>query len=273
MFIDTTSKEAIYESLMSMLVDFTTKEEIDGLLSGDDNDLIATWISRQVEIDEVLINHLTRRLIGTEQEKTYNLRSLLLGKNSFSNFLQKYGITFENSSNNDVNLYFRGKKFDLSNNEFLDKTQCWRLAARLRYNEHTNYRDTCINGFCTAVNIQYDLSYVRALSYGPEFLQDLGGVFSHFGCSDDFQNMINEYINNSRYYCIAYKVPLKECFMDCLSTSTNNYADELLKNLLEEIILVLKGMPPSLHLYIDDNANIPSSSIYKIIDLTEMAGL
>lgn len=266
MFIDTTDVDEIYESLRVML-EYDNKRTIELLLNDDDNKLmIAEFIAENIIIDEVLINHLARRLIGAEYDTAYNLYSLLLGENLFSSFLNEFGVTFKKSRNGDVDLYFRNKLCNFNDEEFLAKTNNYRLKNRLGFAKTTENRDTCINGFCTAINIQNDNTYGFLLRESPEFLIDLESIFSYFDCCNDYKEMIEKYKKCSEYYCISYKLPINECIIGGGCYAKKNLKEFKIR-LLNNIIDSVKDGTNGDYLSNEDDANISKNNIYKIIKL------
>ena len=267
MFIDTTCIDSIYKSLKIML-DYDNEKQIEIMLNDDSEDLTARWIAKMINIDEVLIHHLTRRLDGAERDITYNLRSLLLEDNLFSSFLNDYKITFKSCSNGDVNMCFKGVTCDFNDTQFLDKTKGYRLASRLCFNKQSGYRDTCVNGFCSAINIQNDSTYGLKLRNCPEFLHDLKGVFSYFACDTEYNKMIEEYKKRSKYYCISYLIPVNECFFNGKCYEETNF-EEFKKSLMKAIVVNIKHGINCDCLSVSDNKNISEKSIYNIIKFDE----
>lgn len=51
------------------------------------------------------------------------------------------------------------------------------------------------------------LEYTKALRSGPEFLQCLSRFLNN-------QNILNDYMKNSSYYCFSYKLPLNRVIFD-----------------------------------------------------------
>ena len=68
------------------------------------------------------------------------------------------------------------------------------------------YRDFCINGFAFK-DLLYKNDYAKQLFEMPEFMRIL---VECLGCN----NIGNDFMNNSHYYCYEYKLPIDKVIFD-----------------------------------------------------------
>lgn len=150
-------------------------------------------------IDEMYVYHLTRRLNDADLSCD-NLKELLLTENVFRIFLQKHKVTFFERDEHPI-LYYCGKEVDLSNESDVNVLY---LRRRLGYN--SNNIDYCFNGFAFK-DLLMNNSYTYNLYECPEFIDAL----SH--CLND-SSIKSDYFNNSKYYCVTYKLKINEIVFD-----------------------------------------------------------
>lgn len=165
------------------------------------NDFIASKISSHDCIDQILFYHLGRRL-NSEHECNVgdNLFDLLTTQNLFSTFLREHDVEFI-PAEGCLELLYRGKKV-LFNNTMESSTAY--LKSRLG---HGRLRaDYCFNGFMLK-DLIYRNMYARFLFGAPEFI----GVLGNFLHRTD---LLNDYLENSTYYCFEYKVHLHKVLFD-----------------------------------------------------------
>lgn len=180
--------------------------------SADDDmlqDNIVKYIKSNMvnEPNKVLLFHLSRRLDNTDNDLTgYSLIDLLTSKNSYSDFLLKYNLSFKYNNDN-IEIYHYNKKIKLNdkinNNIYLMK--------RLGY--FNNIKDFCFNGFIINPLIGYN-SYISSLSLGSELVQSLSELINN-------KSMIADYFSNSTYYCLEYLVPIDLVIFDESPTLDN----------------------------------------------------
>ena len=155
MYIDTKSVNCM-ERCVSDFLNMTAKELYINLDNISKKCVINQWnfdsekfeklskimINKSVnaELDEILFFHLSRRLIGTEQDvKGYNLKELLTTSNAMSEFLNAHRIKFVEGDQH-IETFFRGKKVDWNcclkgNSEYI----------KLRLGYYKGREDYCIN--------------------------------------------------------------------------------------------------------------------------------
>ncbi len=210
MFIDTHTKDTMLNSICHLL-NITHIELIKYLILfesetenyGEFLQKVDLFIEERVRIypDEVLFFHLTRRLVGTENDiEGRNLANLLLTENSFSLLLKKFDMNFIRG-NHHIDLIYKGKLIDWDNCENGNSSY---MKSRLGYFE--GREDFCFNGFAFE-DLLYKNNYARQLYCMPEFLSQ---IVQCLNCTE----LGNYYYNNSKYYCFEYKLPLEEVIID-----------------------------------------------------------
>lgn len=157
----------------------------------------------KIHINEIYVCHLTRH-IGEPQE-LLPLKELLTGKNKFTCFLKRHGVTF-GKKNNYISMSYMGTKIDIK--DLYDKNSCEnehvRLAGRLGCCGEADY---CVNGYTFAINPENSMKdYYMHLQRGPELLQDLDNFFS--------TKMCEKYREESKYYLSIFKVSLDDVIFD-----------------------------------------------------------
>ncbi len=151
--------------------------------------------------DEMLFFHLSRRLKGSENEISYNLRELLTSNNSFSEFLNTHQITFRKGTGNRIILCFRDRPISLKNTS---STNVCYLRSRLGYN--SGREDFCINGFAFR-DLLMKNHYTRQLQGCPEILEC---IERHLRT----QGLVKDYEEKSEYYCFTYRFPIERVIFD-----------------------------------------------------------
>lgn len=217
MYIDTLDSASIVVSVAKNLninnmdsIEIINNEKLN--LYFDDNNL-----------NEVLLHHLSRRIIGTENT-TLNLHDLLLGKNEFSDFLKSFDFEFEEIDNNNINMYYKKELIDLDNENLsykYDHGNIQRIKNRLRYNEFYKGTDSCINGYSIG-DIKYFDSTYEGLEAGNEFISDLSWTFR-------IKDMSKSFIKISKFYMMSFKVPINYCIWDGCKNDKNQFCDEIFK--------------------------------------------
>lgn len=215
MIIETTSKESIETSLSSYLdiepeelyqyIDYAaTKSQKEWSFNTDifyDElmNILSDYIPDE-PITGICLFHLARRLNNSEIESTANLKDLLTQKNEFSDFLLKYGVTFEERADGLV-LMYNGREDTLEDTE--EHETCY-LRSRLGYK--SSRVDYCVNGFVLRDQLLRN-SYAIELYEGPEFLVQLSKHLRR-------PEMIADYQEQSTYYCYKYIVPFEKAIFD-----------------------------------------------------------
>ena len=173
--------------------------------------------------DEVVFYHLTRRLNVANVDESFNLHKLLLGTNSISDYLSSKGISFCETENG-LDMIRFGKRCPLED-ERLPGVKY--LKVRLGYYENTDY---CVNGFALKDFICGN-GYARILFNAPEIIVNISQYFQDPSIVEDFKN-------NSRYYCFAYRVPIS-AFEFVGEKKTNKEKAKLLMLYIFKRLLVL----------------------------------
>ncbi len=150
--------------------------------------------------NEIMLFHLSRRLNGIQDVNGYNLDHLLTTENVLSDFFKKHDICFSKNEYGHIDIIYKNKLISLTD-EFQDGVGY--LRNRLGHNK--NRIDNCFNGFMFGYGLE--LEYTKTLRKGPEFLQCLSRFLNN-------QNILNDYMKNSSYYCFSYKLPLNKVIFD-----------------------------------------------------------
>lgn len=242
MFINTLNDYSIFNSL-SILTKMEIKDITNLILEDTDKHFIDT-IYDKLDIDEVLIHHISRRINGSNFESTYNLHDLLVTDNKFSNFLKRYGFSFKKTSNG-ISMIKDENTVPLES----DKIEHWALA-RIR---NRLIEDSCINGYAIA-ELSSKNSYMRSLNNCPEFIRDLSDFF-------DEMEMAEKYKKISSLYIISYKLPINQCLWCNARHKTVDFKEYL----LEVIWNYLKsGEVPEKWIRTYDDATISAENIFHI---------
>lgn len=182
-------------------------ECIDGIMYHEDRfiELAEEFVknNQKIHINEIYVCHLTRH-IGEPQE-LLPLKELLTGKNKFTHFLKKNGVTFSKKISY-ISMSYKGKEIDIK--DLYDKDTCEnehvRLAGRLGCCGEADY---CVNGYTFAIEPEESMDdYYTYLMRGPELLQDLDNFF--------LTNMCQKYKKESQYYVSIFKVHLDDVIFD-----------------------------------------------------------
>ena len=100
----------------------------------------------------------------------------------------------------------------------------------------------------------YKNSYARSLYWGPEFLNQMLQVIGR-------EDVLEEYIKNSKYYCLGYKIPIEKVIFDRYDTLSlegkkNRIVLEVLRRLYDYYVTNISYMydeeNPCLRLQDDD---------------------
>lgn len=217
MFIDTRSRESM-ESSMSTYLDIPVDElyqyinyaaekaqkdqmafNIDVFF--EELGTIISDLQPEIEIDELLFFHLSRRLHGTEDDSSgRNLKNLLTTRNALSDFLREHQIEFTKGEQNII-TYYKGQEVDWD--------KCWHgnsAYMKLRLGFFKGREDYCFNGFALK-DLLYKNQYARHLYGAPEII---GQLAECLGC----KSLESDYMENSSYYCFEYKVPIDRVIFD-----------------------------------------------------------
>lgn len=168
--------------------------------------------------------HLSRRLNNSNLFENDNLKNLLLKESVISDFFKQYDISFVENNNN-INLLYKNVVVNISDVKHED------------YNGNIEFRfetDYCINGFAFREGLEKNC-YYSTLSRGPEILYEIYKLLN-------IDNMIDDYINNSNYYCFEYLIPISNVIFDgydsCITNldKTKFFLKEVLKYLYYEML-------------------------------------
>lgn len=200
---------------------------IDLILRSDDideeiNKIIENRITTELEFIQMF--HLSRRLYDSNLIENDNLKNLLLKKSVISQFFKQYDISFVENNNN-INLLYKNVVVNISDAKYED------FNSNIKFRLETDY---CINGFAFREGLEKN-RYYSALSRGPEILYEVYKLLN-------IDNMIDDYINNSNYYCFEYLIPISNVIFDgydsCITNldKTKFFLKEVLKYLYYEML-------------------------------------
>lgn len=306
MLIDTRTDESMISSLATYLnitedelfhhIDSAAnKARIDNLFIDHEifDDEVISLISDlqpKEQIDEIYVYHLTRRLNDSIVDKSSdNLKSLLLKESPLSKFLGQYNIFFVEKdghpvivfNNNEISLEDESEPlssellFDslFNNNEIIleDKSveEVCNLRCYLRYRLGYDIGDVdyCFNGFAFRNTLMKNY-YAKKLEKGPEFLLDLSSYLS-------IDDLIENYYENSKYYCFTYKMTIDEIIFDEGADLENQ--DKINYFLVQIIKRIMSYMKDGKYISDDDNnpiiriaddANVPESKLVNVEEIT-----
>lgn len=220
MYIDTSSKETMSKDMADLLgiseYELTNyirsaykKTDIDRdarqLIFESEIEKLIELLPRRKQIDEVLVYHLSRRLIGTEDNATCeNLFTMLTTENPTSIFLKNHGVEFK-IKNNSITIINCGKEVcldDSSNYREGTLENRARHYFQSRFGQTEFPEDYCFNGFLLGDRLIHN-NYFRSLSRCPECVDRLSMLLQNNDIKEDFYK-------NSKYYCYIYKIPIAE---------------------------------------------------------------
>ena len=204
MYIDTTSKDTIRQSLCQIIN--IEDKQIDELLEkcydtlqvnhpfldmDEQYDFFKEYVKEQLfhEINEVMFIHLSRRLKEDHDDNGYHFVDVLTKDTALSQYLKKYGITFKFKQH--LNMYIHGKEVNVEN--------CPYLMKRFGYHHH----DFSFSGYGFKDHIDKSDHYNIAIG-GPEFF----GYFYLYEIDDEM--IVDDFIENSDLYQFEYRVPIKD---------------------------------------------------------------
>ena len=215
MYINSTSIKELEESLCQIFEIDNDKlnNDLSNLArnSNDDDidDKVEKYIQQNIihKPDNVLLFHLSRRLdTATEDYRGLSLVNLLTTKNKFSEFFEKYDITYK-LENGRIEVYKRKNKI------YIDEKNDANFYIMKRLGYFKNNIDFCFNGFIVNPLIG-DNIYNTSLSEAPEFIINISKLLNN-------KNILKDYQSNSKYYCYKYLIPINEIILD-YKTELNN---------------------------------------------------
>jgi len=161
-------------------------------------------------LDYIQMFHLSRRLNGTDLFQNNNLEQLLLTPSPIAYFFKKYDLTFKQGDDH-IDMYYKDKLCNLTDEVFFGQGNKSYLRTRLGYK---TVKDYCVNGFAFRSYLERN-SYFRTLSECPELVTRIADFL-------EIENMINDYHNNSRNYCLEYLIPMSEIIFDMNNAPKTN---------------------------------------------------
>lgn len=188
--------------------------------------------------DEIEFYHLGWRLNGDENAEGKNLRELVLSQNSFSNYLEKHGVTFSNDGL--MKIFYKG-------NEILKPFDKDAGYLRDRLGMDNEYQDYCVNGFAFRDSLE-TVDYWKDLRWGPEFLLMLSQYTKDI-------SLIEDYRKNGKYYCFKYIVPLDSVVLDdCQDVANEEKVYQLLNQCFRHLLRYYAN--PQFHNFSGDSDNL-----------------
>lgn len=203
-------------------------------------DTIISDLQPEVEIDELLFFHLSRRLHGTENDVSgRNLENLFTTSNALSDFLRKHQIEFVKGTQNIITFY-KGREVDW---EKCCNGNSAYMKSRLGYVKERE--DFCFNGFAFK-DLLYKNQYARILLDGPEII---GQLVECLGCKD----VVGDYVQNSSYYCFEYKIPIDRVMFDSHDGYSRPQKQRYLVHCILERLLQYRGATSTRYMFDHDN--------------------
>ncbi|MFQ6791897.1 MAG: hypothetical protein ACLRT4_03815 [Thomasclavelia sp.] len=234
MYINTKSKETIEQSLCKILnigkeelykiIDECYKKHQENhqvLVLDEQYDFFDGFVKEnQIKrIDQVMLMHLSRRLVDDQDNNGYNLVDTLTKETSISNFMKKYDVSFKYDEH--IKMFVDDKEIDLDNGD--DSFSYYYLKNRFGY----RYKDFNFKGYMFGDNLENSEIY-QIHAEGPEFFGYL------FLFSDD--KMIDDFYNESKYYQYEYLVPIDMiCFEDYDDLSNSEKQRHIIVNCLQRL--------------------------------------
>lgn len=192
------------------------------------------------DLDKVLLIHLSRRLKYTEDNNGYNFVDTLTHKNSLSDFLGKYGITFQYDGH--IKMLVSDRKIDLDNGD--ESYSYYYLKNRFGY----LYEDFNFKGYMFGDNIENSEIY-KLHEEGPEFFGYL------FLFTDD--QMIDDFYRESDYYKFEYLVPID---------MINFEDDNIISNVEKQRHIIVSCLQRLYNYVYDPNMNLYENKVMYIED-------
>lgn len=257
-YIDTRTNTSLKEGVMNFL-NISKGEMIQMFISIYEDTEKEPWkwvedFLADYDINETLeyiqMFHLSRRLNGTDLKANNNLKRLLIEQSPLSDFFRKYEIIFKLNQNH-IDMYYKGDLQILDDEFQYHNGNVSYIKSRLGYYQNQDY---CVNGFAFRLYLEENY-YYSALSWSPEFIGNIERLL-------DIHGMQNDYIENSKYYCIEYLIPMSDVIFDLSYPPTT--AQEKTVEFLRKAILRLYDewlgssfvCDENLVLRLDDNADI-----------------
>ena len=222
-YIDASNSLSLKQGVMEYL-DFT-EEDLEQVFETIDSvdlephDWVKMFLGNygiDISLEYIQMFHLTRRLNGTNLKANNNLEQLLLNKTALSDFFERYDVTFKKSDDH-MEMYYQGILQSLDDEFYSGPGNVAYIKSRLGY---FDVQDYCVNGFAFRSHLEMQ-PYYRYLSRCPELVDSIGKFL-------EIDNMVADYSNNSRYYCIEYLIPMSEVIF----VLTNPPESELEKTLI-----------------------------------------
>lgn len=285
-FIDTTNKETVLESLSKTInirheyIDYYIVKNAFKIIRGTVKEIdingffkFLSQVSKakvepKFDITHVTVSQLSPRLSlqSITQEPLYNLSNALTNDTELSRFLKNAGLVFTNDKNivkvthNDMKVDW--KKYDCPTAQM--------IINRLEGNRVWTASDNCINGFLFNGKIYENLN-VSHIFRNPEILENILRVLGKL-------NVISEYNQKSKPYIINFKVPISDIVFD---ENGNHKLNNKQKNFLilryclyylsfKKINDWSENNNPIIRL--KDNLNVDSSNIVSIFEVNKNDG-
>lgn len=238
-YIDTKTERSLKRGVMELLK--LTNNELDNMFESiyydaekEPGEWVEDFLSDYIvdeNLEYIQMFHLTRRLDGSDIKANDNLEQLLLEESPLSCFFKKYNVTFKKADDH-IELLYKGRVQPLDNEfRYSDRGNIYYVRNRLGYNTSKDY---CVNGFAFRWHLEEEQNgYFRSLSNGPELMQNIGWLLG-------INNMIFDYCDNSKYYCIEYLVPLSEVIFD-MNYPPESDRDKLITFLKYSILRLYEG--------------------------------
>lgn len=193
-----------------------------------------------LDIDQAMFIHMSRRLKGDKDNKGYDFVNILTKNTSLSEFLKKYGITFQYDKR--IKMYVNDKEIYLDN----DNKSYSYYYLRNRFGYH--YKDFNFKGYMFGDNLENSEIY-KLHEEGPEF-------FGHLFLFTDDQ-LIDDFYRQSDYYKFEYLVPID---------MINFEDDNIISNVEKQRHIIVSCLQRLYNYVYDPNMNLYENKVMYIED-------
>lgn len=255
MFIDTSSRESIDKSLCQVLN--ISKNSLYDIIAECYNlfqknerifivdkqyDFFYEFVENNqiVNINQMMFIHMSRRLKNNQDNKGYDFINTLIQKTSLSEFLKKYGITFQYDKR--IKMYVNDKEIYLDN----DNKSYSYYYLRNRFGYH--YKDFNFKGYMFGDNLENSEIY-KLHEEGPEFFGYL------FLFTDD--QLIDDFYEQSDYYKFEYLVPID---------MINFEDDNIISNVEKQRHIIVSCLQRLYNYVYDPNMNLYENKVMYYIE-------
>lgn len=280
MFLNTTSKEKIYESMAAVLAtdvlnirEYIAAKAIEIVDNYYDEysirnlDLSSLKSACQCEkigvFEDLVISHITPRqnIKSVLEEGIHTLPHALINKTSLSEYLFKLGFEFQ-FVDNQVIMKRNGLEVDAK--KFIFSNLLMRLGGKGSLNDFN------VNGYLFVD--KFRISNCQGWLGSPEFLKSLSNAFAD-------KSIANNYADKCKNYLVSFKVPIRKIDIECFDAniSDNAKSELLVKYCINALAFSVAGKSAVLDMYnpiiyLKRDYDVPAEDIKKIYYLEYQNG-